>query len=131
MNISVDIARLVERFSGRRRQTFSDYLALRQAADKMCRHDPRGQLAYMQARSDPRFAVLALCEISQYEAHLHLGDEPVCINPAGVDYLWRAVLMLVRDGPQCDDDTYRYVMENLQPMSQATLRHRAAAPGRR
>jgi len=128
MNISVDIARLVERFSGRRRQTFSDYLALRHAAEEMCRHDLREQLAYMQARSDPRFAVLALCEISQYEAHLHLGDEPVCIKPAGVDYRWRAVLVLMRDGPLCDDDTYRYVMENLQPMSQATLRETAGEP---
>ncbi len=40
----------------------------------------------------PRFALLGLCEIAQYEAHLHLGDEPLCINPAGVDYLWRAAI---------------------------------------
>jgi hypothetical protein len=55
-------------------------------------------------------------------------DEPLSINPTGVDFFWRAVLVLVRDGPPSTDDSlYRYALENLKPMARATLLHAEAA----
>ena len=41
----------------------------------------------------------------QHTAHVWgpSTDEPLCITPAGVDYSWRAVLVLVRDGLARDE----------------------------
>ena len=99
-----------------KRQTMQDYSAIRRAAYHTWPDDPAAQLEYAQARCAPRFAVLALAEIAQ-ETTRH--DQTA---PAGIDYLWRAIIALVRDGPPSKDDgLYRYVLENLQQLGEATV----------
>ena len=83
---------------------------------------------------DYRARLLELCMLVQHATHVWgpWTDEPLCISPAGVDYFWRAVLVLVRDGPPGKDDSlYRYALENLEPMARATLLHAQAARARR
>ena len=79
---------------------------------------------------DHRVQLLELCRLVQHAAHVWGAktDEPLSINPAAVDYFWRAVLGLVQDGPpSTDDGLYRYTLENLAPMARATLLHAEAA----
>jgi hypothetical protein len=80
--------------------------------------------------TDYRAQLLELCMLVQHATHVWgpSTDEPLCIHPAGVDDFWRAVLVLVRDGPPSKDDgLYRYALENLEPMARATLLHAEAA----
>ena len=50
---------------------------------------------------DHRAQLLELCMLVQHATSVWgpSTDEPLCINPTGVDFFWRAVLVLVRDGP--------------------------------
>jgi hypothetical protein len=80
-------------------------------------------------REDHRAQLLQMCEFVQHSAHVWSGfnDEPLCVNAAGLDFLWRAILVLVRDSPPSKDDgLYRYALENLKYTAELTLRHAAA-----
>ena len=80
--------------------------------------------------TDHRAQVLELCLRVQHATSVWglSSDKPLCIDPGEVDTFWRAVLVLVRDGPPSQDDSlYRYVLGNLKPMATATLLHVEAA----
>ncbi|MDQ6669663.1 MAG: hypothetical protein M3069_02695 [Chloroflexota bacterium] len=53
--------------------------------------------------------------------------EPVCLDAAGLDCLWRVILVLVRDSPPSKDDRlYRYALENVKYVAALTVRHAVA-----
>jgi hypothetical protein len=88
-----------------------------------------------QEKSDARTQLLEMCEMVQHATHVWGSgerDTPLCVNPAVVDYFWRAVLVLVRDSPSAKDDgLYRYALENLEEMARQTLLHAAAGKAER
>jgi hypothetical protein len=80
--------------------------------------------------ADHRAELLELClRVQQATSVWGLSsDKPLCIEPGDVDDFWRAVLVLVQDGPpRQDEGLYRYVLGNLKPMATATLLHAEAA----
>jgi hypothetical protein len=80
--------------------------------------------------TDHRAQLLELCLRVQHATSVWgpTTHEPLCIDPGDVDDFWRAVLVLVQDGPPSQDESlYRYVLGNLQPMAAATLAHAEAA----
>jgi hypothetical protein len=91
-------------------------------------------IAHVRAKGTLQHYLLALCEATQYEAHLLPSDPdvPYRMHRGQLDLLWRGVAALASDlQPGLPEDVYGYLLENLEGCALGVLGHarrrRAAA----